>query len=61
MAIEQDLTARGDQKLGQQIEDRGFACAIGADQGVNLAALNVQVHAIDGNKTFELFDQFIGF
>jgi hypothetical protein len=55
------LTAGGDVKFGQQIENSGFASAIGADQGMDLASLDAEVNATDGNKALELFHKFIGF
>jgi hypothetical protein len=61
LAIEQNLTAGGNVKFGQQIEDSGFASTIGADQGMDLASLDAEVNATDGNKTLELFHKFMGF
>jgi hypothetical protein len=55
------LTAGGDVKFGQQIENSCFASTIGADQGMNLTPLNTEVNAADGNKALELFHKFIGF
>jgi hypothetical protein len=51
----------GNQKLGQQVEDGGFARAVGPDQGVDLSSFDAKVHAVDGNKTLELFDEAPGF
>ena len=61
LAIEQNLTAGGNVKFGQQIENSGFASAIGADQGMDLASLDTEVNATDGNKALELFHKFMGF
>jgi hypothetical protein len=60
-AIEQNLTAGGDVKFGQQIEDSGFASTVRSDQGMDLAPLDAEVNATDGNKTLELFHKFMGF
>ena len=61
LAIEQNLTAGGDVKFCQQIENCGFASTIGTDQGMDLASLDAEVNATDGNKALELFHKFIGF
>ena len=61
LAIEQNLTAGGDVKFGQQIENSGFASTIGTDQGMDLAPLDTKVNATDGNKALELFHKFVGF
>ena len=61
LAIEQNLTTGRDVEFGQQIENSGFASTVGADQGMDLAALDAEVNATDGNKALELFHKFIGF
>jgi hypothetical protein len=61
LAIEQNLTAGGNVKFGQQIENSGFASTIWTDQGMDLASLDAEVNATDGNKALELFHKFIGF
>lgn len=58
--VEENCSARGDQKFGQKIEDRYLAHTIGSDERVNLSALDLQVNAIDGDKSFELFDEVSG-
>ena len=45
------------EKLGEQIKTGSFPRTIRADQCVNLAASNVQLDIIDGDKTFELLGQ----
>jgi hypothetical protein len=37
---------RGLQELGQQVEDRGLARAVGADQRVDGAPADLQVHVL---------------
>ena len=61
LAIEQNLTTGGNVKFGQQIENSGFASTIRADQGMDLASLDAEVNATDGDKALELFHKFIGF
>jgi hypothetical protein len=61
LAIEQNLTTGGNVKFGQQIENSGFASTIRADQGMDLASLDIEVNATDGDKALELFHKFIGF
>jgi hypothetical protein len=46
-----------DEELGQQIEKRGLAGAIGTDQGVNLAPLHLQVDVADRDKSLEFLGQ----
>jgi hypothetical protein len=47
-------------KFGQQIEDRCLARNMGSGERVDLSAFDLQVNAIDGDKAFELFDEFSG-
>jgi len=61
IAVEQNLATRRDQELGQQVEDRGLACAVGSDQCMDLPTPNLKVHAVDGNKALELLDEVPGF
>ena len=61
LAIKQNLTTGGNVKFGQQIENSGFASTIRADQGMDLASLDAEVNATDGDKALELFHKFIGF
>jgi hypothetical protein len=56
-AIEQDLARGGHQEFGQQVEAGGFAGAVRADQRVDMAALDFQVHIIDSGKTLEFLRQ----
>ena len=56
-AVEADAAAAGVQKLGQQIEERGFASTIGADQRVDMAAPDFQVNLVDRHESLEFFGQ----
>jgi hypothetical protein len=60
-AIERDAAMRGRQELGQQIEKGGFTSAVGADQCMDMSALDLQIHVIDGNEPLELLAQAAGF
>ncbi len=60
-AIERDGAATGVQELGQQIEERGLAGTVGANQGVDVAALDLQVHLVDGNESLEFLGQLASF
>jgi hypothetical protein len=61
VSIEQDAAAGGDQKLGQQIENRGLAGTVGADQRMDVSTLNAQTDLIDSHEAFELLDEIAGF
>ena len=56
-AVEGDTAMRGRQELGQQVEKRGFASAVGAYQGMNMSALDFQIHIVHGDESLELFTQ----
>lgn len=45
------LSLCGNQAWGQQVERRGFACAVGADECVDVAILYTQIDAMGRNKT----------
>ena len=49
------------QKLGQQVEERGLARAIRADQRMDLAALHLQVDVAHRDETLEFLGQAAGF
>ena len=61
VAVEADGARGGLQKLGQQIEAGGFACTVGADQGMDGAPAHRQCHVADRGKALELFGQVLGF
>ena len=52
---------RRTEELGQQIEAGGLAGAIGADQGVDGAAADVQGDAANGDKSSEFLRQILCF
>jgi hypothetical protein len=57
VAIEDNAAGRWRQEFGEQVEKRGFARAVGADQRMDVATLDLQVHVVDRDKAFELFGQ----
>src|SRR5947207_13440713 len=60
-SVEKNLAAARLQKLGEQIEAGGFACAVRPDQRMDLAAANPQVDVADRNKPSEFLRQRAGF
>jgi hypothetical protein len=56
-ALVDDAAARGDQELGQQVEDGRLARPVGPDQRMDAAPAHAQVHVVDGNEALELLDQ----
>src|SRR5690606_2441214 len=48
------------QELGQKIEARRLARTVRADQRMNAATANPQIHIPNSNKTRELLRQFMG-
>ena len=57
-AVEQDACrAVGVQEFGQQVEEGGLAGAVGADQRVDMAAPDLQVHLVDGHEALEFLGQ----
>ena len=61
MPVEPDDTRRGFEELGQQVETRGLARAVGTNQRMDGAPANRQVHIAHGGKALELFGQAGGF
>src|SRR5690606_8447543 len=57
LAVEEDLAPGGDQELGQEIEHRRLARAVGTDQRVDMPALATQVHVVDRHEAAELLDE----
>ena len=45
LAVQMDLAARGQQAHGGR-QQRGLACAVGADDGDDLAAAHIQIHLV---------------
>src|SRR5690606_28264522 len=56
LAVEQNLARRGRQEFRQQVEAGGLARAVRADERMDVAALDAQVNAIDGDET----EKFLG-
>src|SRR5690606_11595021 len=59
LAAQIDLPAAGAVLSGDQIEQGGFAGAIGADQGVAFALFNSEVHAAHDFQAAEVFLQVV--
>ena len=57
LSIEDDAAAGGWQELGQQVEYGGLAGAVGADQGVDMAATDLQIDVGYCRKALELLRQ----
>ena len=56
-AIEMDRARRRRVKMREQIEGRGLARAIGPDQRMDRAALDLEINVADGDEAFELFGE----
>jgi hypothetical protein len=52
-AVEEDLAAAGRQELGNQVETGGLAGAVGADQGVDVAAFDLEVDLADRRESLD--------
>ena len=59
-AVEADLARSRLQKLGQQVEARGLARTVGANQRMDAAALHRKIHIAHGGKAFERFGEMGG-
>src|SRR5258708_23811018 len=59
-ALVDDAAVRGLEKLGEQIEARGLAGAVRADQGMYGAARDLQVDAAYGHEPGEVFGEILG-
>jgi hypothetical protein len=57
LALEFDAAFGGRQARADQVEQRGFAGAVGADDGVALAAMDVEVDAADDFAGAEILAQ----
>ena len=58
--VEINATGGRWQVFGQQVEHRGLACAVGSDQGVNVAAVDIEVDLVHSGKALELAGQVAG-
>ncbi|MCY1434300.1 hypothetical protein D9M71_503580 [compost metagenome] len=61
LALVQHFAAGGRQEAGQQIEEGGFAGAIGADQGMDMPLLHLEIDRVHGGEAIELLGQTPGF
>ena len=61
IAVVKDLARRGLEKLGQQIEERRLARTIGADQGMDMPGLHLEVDVLNRLETSEVLGQAPGF
>ena len=55
--VKHDAAARRGQKLRQQVKERGFAGAVGPDERMNVPALDLEVHVVDGDESLEFLGQ----
>ena len=60
LAFERDAAGGGLQHAGQQVDQRGLAGAVGADQRVARAARDVQADVVGGGDAAEALDQALG-
>ena len=56
-AVEYDAAQGRRQKFGQEVKKRRLARPVGTNQRMNVAALDLQVNLVDGNKPFEFLGQ----
>src|SRR5207245_618473 len=57
IAAEDHVAGRGFEKPGQQIDERGLAGAIGADQGLASARRDTEIHLGGGDEAPEPLDE----
>ena len=57
LAVERDLAGVGGQHAGDEIEERGFAGAVRADQRVDVAARHIHVEFVQRVEAAETFGQ----
>jgi len=55
--VEEDLAARGLEKVREQVEASRLAGAVGADQGMDRPAPHLQRDPVDGDEAFEFLRQ----
>ena len=56
----QDASGGGPQELSDEIEARGFACAIGANQRMDRATFNLERYVLHGIKAVEVDRHVLG-
>ena len=57
VVVVEDLAGGRDEELGEQVEDGRLARAVRADQRVDVAALDLQVHVIDRAESLEFLHE----
>ena len=60
LALEQHVARRWVQESRQQVDQRGLARSVGADQRMAGAGPHAQVHVVGGDEAAEAFDQPAG-
>ena len=55
LAIDQHLTAIGPEQAAEDLDERGFAGAVLAEERQDLAAMHVETHAFQGARCAEAF------
>jgi hypothetical protein len=61
LSLIQNLAGRGLQKLGQEIEARGFAGPVGPDQCVYASTADPEIDIANGEEAGEFLGQSMGF
>ncbi|MNN59352.1 hypothetical protein D3C81_1744630 [compost metagenome] len=61
LPLVEHLATAGGQKARQQVEDGGFAGAVGADQGMDMPFLHLEIDRVHGGEAIELLGQSPGF
>ncbi len=61
LALELDRSRIGNQLADQAVEKRRFACAIGADNGMNRTFFNAQIDIAQGLQSAEAFADILDF
>ena len=59
-AVEEDPAAVGREQAGDQVEERGLAGAVRADDGVQASAGEVKAQAVDRGQSAEALGQLLG-
>ena len=60
VAVDEDGAARGRVDVGEQVEDRGLAGSVGADQARDLGPAHGDVEVVDGSEASEVDAQVLG-
>jgi hypothetical protein len=59
-SVQQDFAAAGSETPGDQVEHRGLAGAVGADQAGDLALPDLERDGVDGGHPAEMFGYVSG-